>query len=199
MRAMVGIAVAGSAPAPHRPVRWSRGAILRAVVAVVAVVAVAASLWLSSRPTLADALSRYGLTPSDGVQLDEETWIGVRPAGDNAVEMIMVDHDFTTGWSAGGGKSAGAVDDALRTGMIGAGGQDMLGWSTFLYGIGPAETSDIVVAGSRAIGFVTDQSTGAFVVVSREELAPDDLHYFLLDAHGDILFDGTGLAATQNP
>ena len=193
MRPMVGIAVAGSAPAPHRPVRWSRGAILLAVVAV------AALLWLTTRPTLADVLSQYGLTPIDGVQLDDETWIGVRSAGDNAVEMILVDHDFTSGWSAGGGKSAGDVDGALRTGTIGAGGEDTLGWSTFLYGIGPAGTSDIAVAGSRALGFVTDQSTGAFVVVSRDELAPDDLHYFLLDGYGDLLFDGTGLTATGDP
>jgi hypothetical protein len=188
---MVGIPVA-SAPLRRWPYRLSRRFL------VVAVAGLAALLWYGSRPSLEAAISEFDLHPFDGVRLDSESWVAVRPIGAFGVEAIYVDDNFTSGWSAGRSATTGeAADDGATIGMFGGGGEDTLGWSTFLYGIGPPGTSDIAVAGHRAVGFVMDPPTGAFVVASREELNPDELHYFLLDADGDVIFDGTGLSATD--
>jgi hypothetical protein len=189
---MMANTVATSAGMPKRTWRLNRWVLLPAVLAVAAVA------WYASRPTLGSVLSEYGMSIGDGVQLDDETWIGVRSMGPSGAEAIYVDDDFTRGWSAGRSGVVGEeIDDGAVIGMFGAGGEDTLGWSTFLYGIGPPGTAAIAVAGSRAVGYVTDPTAGAFVVVSREELLPDALHYFLLDSTGRVVFDGTGLVATD--
>ncbi|HET8777229.1 MAG TPA: hypothetical protein VFN76_06175 [Candidatus Limnocylindria bacterium] len=176
----------------------SRGARVNRWVLLLAALAIAAAIWFASRPTLAAVLGQYGLSVFDGVQVDDETWIGVRSTGPRGAEAIYVDDNFTTGWSAGrSGTVNEEIDDGAVIGMFGAGGEDTLGWSTFLYGIGPPGTTEIAVAGNHAVGYVTDPAASAFVVVSREEVLPDTLHYFLLDAQGRILFDGTGLVATD--
>lgn len=164
---------------------------------VVAVVIgfVVAALWWGSRPSLDAALAEHDLLRADAVQLDDDTWIAVRPRG-RGVEAFYADYDLARGWDAARSASVGDdTDDGMIAGMVGWGGDDSQGWSALLYGIGPPGTTDIAVVGSRAVGYVTDPSTGAFFIASREELGPADLRYFLLDRDSRVLLEGLGLAA----
>lgn len=188
---MVGNVTTAPTPLARPSVRVPRWGL--ALVAI----GIGAFVWWSSRPTLEAALAERHFAVNEAVQLDDETWVAVRSAHPRGAHAVYVDDDFTRGWSAGYGGIIDDVDDGAVIGMMGWGGDDTLGWSTLLYGIGPPGTTEIAVVGHRAVGYVTDAATGAFFVASREELNPPDIRYFLLDTDGDILFEGLGLSAAD--
>lgn len=187
---MHGVVVPVSArPEPRWPTMWWL-AILTALVAI------GLGAWWTSRSSLETELAEHGVDPATVVILDQETRVAVRPSG-RSVEAFLFDFDLMAGWDAGAAGATDGLDDGAVIGMIGAGGEDGLNWSALLFGIGPEGTAMIQVEGHRAVGHVSDPSTGAFFIASREELGPEDLRYRLLDADGNVLFEGHGLAAAD--
>lgn len=129
------------------------------------------------------------------------TRIAVRLAGPRKVEAFYFDHDLSRGWDAGVGSGVGLDSgDGTSVAMMGWGGEDTLGWSALLYGVGPPGTARVEVTASAAVGSISDPATGTFFIASRRELTPDDIRYRLLDAEGNVLFEGHGLGpAGQEP
>lgn len=164
------------------------------------VIAVAIGAWWATRQTFEAELAEHGVDPATVVVLDDETRVAVRKIGPRNVEALYFDHDLVRGWDAGVGRGVG-VDIGAGTvvAMMGWGGEDTLGWSALLYGLGPPGTARVEVPAASAVGRVSDPVTSAFFIASRKELTPDDIRYRLLDAAGNILFEGHGLGPARQP
>jgi hypothetical protein len=134
------------------------------------------------------------------IALDDETRVAVRAVGPRKVQAYYFDHDLTRGWDAGVGSGVGLdLGDGTAVAMMGWGGEDTLGWSALLYGVGPPGTASVEVTAGDAVGRISDPATGTFFIASRLELTPDDIRYRLLDAQGDVLFEGHGLGPAEDP
>jgi len=103
-------------------------------------------------------------------------------------------------------KREGAVEQCLESwkalgldALVAMGGEDTLGWSALLYGLGPPGTASVEVTAGDAVGRISDPATSAFFIASRQELTPDDIRYPFLDRAGYVLFEGHGLGPAQEP
>lgn len=189
------VVIAAPMPAPRRPtsLAWAIPLI---------VVAVAVGAWWTSRQTFEAELAEHHIDPATVIILDDETRVAVRAVGPRKVQAYYFDHDLTRGWDAGVGSGIGLdLGDGTSVAMMGWGGEDTLGWSALLYGVGPPGTASVeVTAGGAAVGRISDPAAGTFFIASRRELTPDDIRYRLLDAEGNVLFEGHGLGpAEQEP
>lgn len=164
------------------------------------VIAVAVGAWWTTRQSFEAELAEHGVDPATVVVLDDETRVAVRGIGPRKVEAFYFDHDLMRGWDAGVGGGVGLdIGAGTVVAMMGWGGEDTLGWSALLYGLGPPGTASVQVTAGDAVGRISDPATSAFFIASRHELTPDDIRYRLLDSAGNVLFHGHGLGPAGEP
>ena len=161
------------------------------------VVALALASCDHGTPPAAEQMSSMGLPAESALQVNEETVVTVRMAGEAPELLIFTPNRFggdeMYAWPAASGAPGGLqVGNGFSLGIYNEDRDEYDPGFCYVFGAGQGPIEDVTVDDPAARSQVVNPEIGGWVIVMSEDEGVGELNWQLIGSAGDVIHDGRG-------